>query len=71
MKLCAYCYKRIWFWEARFTIQSVQVPLDELGTLRVLTEFPFHGECACAWILKALNNHLGAVCWRRVTGWWK
>ncbi len=61
MKHCAACQRRIWFWEVRFTIFSLAVPGG--------TEFTFHGECACDWLLKALNGHLGAFGWRRVVRW--
>ncbi len=57
------CGRRIWFWQARFTLSSLVVPGG--------TEFVFHGECACKWLLKAINNHLGQFGWRKVVGWGK
>jgi len=62
MKRCGGCFGRIWPWEARFTIVCIPVPGPE---------FVFHGECACLWLLGALNRHLGEFGWKRVTGWWK
>ncbi len=70
MKQCGGCLGRIWPWEARFTIVSIPMPDPE---------FVFHGECACLWLLAALNRHLrsvemqglGEFGWKRVTGWWK
>jgi hypothetical protein len=36
---CESCRRRIWFWQARYTLLNGSAVLD------------FHGECACDWLL--------------------
>lgn len=59
---CFACTKRIFFWEARFTITDDAFPSAEIS---------FHGECACEWLLQSLNGFLRDVTFRRVLGWMK
>jgi len=64
VKRCRGCFGRIWFWEARYTLQW--------PTLEGLMFF--HGECACEWLLHTLNGWLanaGRPRYRRVMGWGK
>lgn len=53
MKRCNGCGRRIFFWEARYSIWNCVEALH------------FHGECACDWLLDSLNLVLAKGDWRR------
>ncbi len=68
MKVCHSCWHWIWPWQARYTIEGPFLPNLEYAEGQ--TEMMFHGECACDWLLRHLNNRIHAKL-RRVVGWWK
>lgn len=61
-KRCFACWKRIWFWQARYTVHDYGYPQVTMV---------FHGECACEWLLDALNRSVRQERFVREVGWGK
>jgi len=57
--VCKHCTRRIWFWQARYTLEYL-----DAGVL--VATFRFHGECACDWLMSVVNANISRFAMRKV-----